>query len=276
MNTKLYVLDTGTMRLDKNFLVAMHNPATIETPNAPAVFDEIPVYTVLIDHPKGKILFDTGCHPDSMGENGRWPIKAQKMNPLFQDEASHLINRLEQLKIRPQDIKYVVSSHLHMDHAGCLELFKNAKIIVHDSEFTHTMKQYALMNKTGPFCWADVDAWIKEELNWHLIAPTEDNIELAEGIKILNFGPGHACGLLGLHVDLPGEGGIILASDAIYSAESYGPPTKIPGIIYDSIGFINTVEKIRKYAERTNSQVWFGHDLKQFNSFIKSTEGHYE
>jgi glyoxylase-like metal-dependent hydrolase (beta-lactamase superfamily II) len=276
MGTKLYVLDTGRMKLDKNFLIAMHNPATTENPNISAVFDEIPIYTVLIDHPEGKILFDTGCHPGSMGENGRWPVKAQKMYPLFQDEASRLINRLERLKVWPQDIKYVVASHLHMDHAGTLEFFEKAEIIVHDSEFTNTIKQYALMNKMGAFCWTDVDAWVKKELNWHLIAPNEDVIELAKGIKILNFGSGHTWGLLGLHVELPGEGGIILTSDAVYSEENYGLPTKIPSIIYDSIGFMNTVEKIRKYAERTDSRVWFGHDMKQYNSFIKSTEGYYE
>ena len=81
--------------------------------------------------------------------------------------------------------------------------------------------------------------------------PHEDELELAKGVKILNFGPGHAWGLLGLHVELPGEGGIILASDAVYTSESLGPPVKMPGIIYDSIGYLNAVEKIRKYAERT-------------------------
>ncbi|MFX8389431.1 N-acyl homoserine lactonase family protein, partial [Acinetobacter baumannii] len=87
---------------------------------------------------------------------------------------------------------------------------------------------------------------------------------LAEGIKVLNFGSGHAWGMLGLHVELPETGGIILASDAIYTAESYGPPIKPPGIIYDSLGYMNTVEKIRRIAKETNSQVWFGHDSEQF------------
>lgn len=104
----------------------------------------------------------------------------------------------------------------------------------------------------------------------------EDNIILAEGIKVLNFGSGHAWGMIGLHVELPETGGIILASDAIYTAESYGPPIKPPGIIYDSLGYMNTVERIRQIAKETNSQVWFGHDSEQFKKFRKSTEGYYE
>ncbi|GIN20445.1 MAG TPA: MBL fold metallo-hydrolase [Bacillus bacterium] len=274
--TKLYVLDTGRMRMDKNFMVAMHNPANIDNPNPPAEFIEFPVYAVLIDHPDGKILFDTGCNPEGMGKEGRWPQATQKMFPLFQDESCYLINRLEQLKVRPEDIRYVVASHLHLDHAGCLELFTNATIIVHDTELSNTMKQYAMTKEMGAYIWADIDAWIKKDLSWRTIMPNEDEIELASGIKILNFGAGHAWGLLGLHIELPGEGGILLASDAVYSAENYGPPVKPPGIIYDSIGYINTVEKIKKYAERTNSQVWYGHDTEQFHRFIKSTEGFYE
>lgn len=69
---KLYVMDNGTMRMDKNYMIAMHNPATIDHPNQPNEFVEFPVYTVLIDHPEGKILFDTACNPNSMGPDGRW------------------------------------------------------------------------------------------------------------------------------------------------------------------------------------------------------------
>ncbi|GAA0349457.1 MULTISPECIES: AhlS family quorum-quenching N-acyl homoserine lactonase [Oceanobacillus] len=273
---KLFVLDTGTMKMDKNYMIAMHNPASVDNPSPPAEFVEFPVYAVLIDHPEGKILFDTGCNPDGMGEEGRWPEGVQKMFPSFQDESCYLINRLEQLNTRPEDIKYVVASHLHLDHAGCLELFTNATIIVHDTELSKTMKQYAMTKDMGAYIWADINAWITNDLKWKTVMPNEDELELAKGVKILNFGPGHAWGLLGLHVELPGEGGIILASDAVYTSESFGPPVKPPGIIYDSVGYLNAVEKIRKYAERTNSQVWFGHDAKQFREFVKSTEGFYE
>jgi hypothetical protein len=95
-------------------------------------------------------------------------------------------------------------------------------------------------------------------------------------VTILNFGSGHAFGMLGLHVQLPETGGVILASDAIYCSQNYGPPVKPPGILYDSLGYVRTVERIRRLAEATKSQVWFGHDAEQFATLIKSTEGYYE
>ncbi|ANB55678.1 N-acyl homoserine lactonase AiiB [Anoxybacillus sp. B7M1] len=273
---KLYVMDNGRMRMDKNWMIAMHNPATIHNPHAPTEFVEFPIYTVLIDHPEGKILFDTACNPNSMGPQGRWAESTQQMFPWTASEECHLHNRLEQLKVRPEDIKFVVASHLHLDHAGCLEMFTNATIIVHEDELNGTLQCYARNQKEGAYIWADIDAWIKNHLQWRTIKRHEDHLLLAEGIRVLNFGSGHAWGMLGLHVELPETGGIILASDAVYTAESYGPPIKPPGIIYDSLGYMNTVEKIRRIAKETHSQVWFGHDSEQFKQFRKSTEGFYE
>ncbi|MDN4527142.1 AhlS family quorum-quenching N-acyl homoserine lactonase [Fictibacillus fluitans] len=275
-NPKLYVMDNGRMQMDKNWMIAMHNPATADNPNAPAEFVEFPVYTVLIDHPEGKILFDTACNPEAMGAEGRWGKATQSMFPINMGEECYPHNRLEELNVRPQDIKYVVASHLHLDHAGCLELFTNATIIVHEDELSGALQTYARNEKEGAYIWGDIDAWIKNNLQWKTIKRNEDQIHLAEGISLLNFGSGHAWGMLGLQINMPETGGIILASDAIYTAESFGPPVKPPGIIYDSLGYLNAVEKIRRLANQTNSQVWFGHDTNQFKTFRKSTEGYYE
>lgn len=159
---KVYVLDTGTMQMDKGFMVAMHNPASINNQNPPAEFVEFPVYAVLIDHPEGKILFDTGCNPEGMGDDGRWPEGVQELFPYQASEECYLINRLAQLNVRPEDIKYVVASHLHLDHAGCLELFKNATVIVHDTELSNTMKTYAINKDMGAYVWADIDHGSKQ------------------------------------------------------------------------------------------------------------------
>lgn len=273
---RVYVMDNGRMSMDKNWMIAMHNPASVDNPNAPAEFVEFPVYTVLIDHPEGKILFDTACNPNAMGSDGRWGKETQKMFPIVADESCWLHNRLEQLGVGPKDIKYVVASHLHLDHAGCLEMFTNATIIVHEDELNGTLQTYASNQKEGAYVWGDIDAWIKNNLQWQIVKQDEDNLLLAEGVSVLNFGSGHAWGMLGLHVTLPETGGIILASDAIYTAESFGPPVKPPGIIYDSLGYTKAVERIRRLAKETNSQVWFGHDANQFKAFRKSTEGYYE
>lgn len=56
--------------------------------------------------------------------------------------------------------------------------------------------------KEGAYIWGDIDMWIKKHLQWRLIKRGEDNMKLAEGIQVLNFGSGHACGMLGLHINM--------------------------------------------------------------------------
>ncbi|MEB7816617.1 AhlS family quorum-quenching N-acyl homoserine lactonase [Mammaliicoccus sciuri] len=273
---KLYVLDNGRMRMDKNLMIAGSNQATLDNPNAPNEMFEFPIYTVFIDHPEAKILFDTACNPNSMGENGRWINQTQKAFPYTADESCYLPNRLEQINVDPSEVDYVVASHLHLDHAGCLEYFTNATVIVHDDELNGTMQTYARNQKAGAYIWADIDAWIKNDLTWKTIKPYEDNLEIVKGVKVLNFGSGHAWGMIGLEVETQELGTLILASDAIYTAESMGDILKPPGILYDSIGWTRSVEKIKRLAKEKNAQIWFGHDGNQFEGFRKSTDGYYE
>lgn len=273
---KLYVLDNGRMRMDKNLMIAGSNQATLDNPNAPNEMFEFPIYTVFIDHPEAKILFDTACNPNSMGENGRWINQTQKAFPYTADESCYLPNRLEQINVNPSEVDYVVASHLHLDHAGCLEYFTNATVIVHDDELNGTMQTYARNQKAGAYIWADIDAWIKNDLTWKTIKPYEDNLEIVKGVKVLNFGSGHAWGMIGLEVETQELGTLILASDAIYTAESMGDILKPPGILYDSIGWAKSVEKIKRLAKEKDAQIWFGHDGNQFEGFRKSTDGYYE
>ncbi len=273
---KLYVLDNGRMRMDKNLMIAGSNQATLDNPNAPNEMFEFPIYTVFIDHPEAKILFDTACNPNSMGENGRWINQTQKAFPYTADESCYLPNRLEQINVDPSEVDYVVASHLHLDHAGCLEYFTNATVIVHDDELNGTMQTYARNQKAGAYIWADIDAWIKNDLTWKTIKPYEDNLEIVKGVKVLNFGSGHAWGMIGLEIETQELGTLILASDAIYTAESMGDILKPPGILYDSIGWARSVEKIKRLAKEKDAQIWFGHDGNQFEGFRKSTDGYYE
>ncbi|MFB5190672.1 N-acyl homoserine lactonase family protein [Alicyclobacillus fastidiosus] len=271
---RLFVLDHGAMRMDKNWLVSVHNPATVENPHVKAEFIDIPIYSVLVDHPDGKILFDASCNPNSMGEHGRWPMSQQKLFPWAATEACYLPNRLEQLNISPSDIRYVVASHLHCDHAGCLELFKNATIIVHEDELNAALQSYLCRNDES-FVWADIDAWVQSHLNWRLVRRDEPVLPLLDGIRVLNFGSGHSYGMLGMQVNLPETGSILLASDAVYSSDTYDG-VAVPGAVYDTVGYRATVRRIQSIARDTNAIVWCGHDNQQYQLLRKSDVGYYE
>ena len=65
-------------------------------------------------------------------------------------------------------------------------------------------------------------------------------------------------------------------ADAIYCRENIEPEIKVPGILYDSLGYKRTAKKIIEYARKTNSKIIFGHDMEQFQTLIKSDEGYYD
>lgn len=273
-NLKLHVLDLGKLRLDMNFMVANTTVATARNPNPRGNVVDIPVSAYYIEHPDGNILFDTGCNPNWGGPNGRWSADGlQELFPHIGGEECMLPARLDMMGVGPDDIDYVVLSHLHCDHAGCAEYFRKSKIIVHEDEFAGAFRQYALQDHGSPYALKDLEAVIKAQLDWREITREEPDQNIVEGVRLLNFGPGHARGMLGLQVSLRSMPGIILVSDACYTAANYGPKAKQPGISYNSLGIMRTVRKIQALAADTGAAVWFGHDVEQFASVRKATSG---
>jgi len=228
---------------------------------------EFPSWTVLIRHPEGNILFDAACHRDP---ERQLPFIMKNLVIRPEDEPER---RLAQIGLKPEDINYILLSHMHPDHHGYIDRFPNAEIIVSDDEFTNMMKQYALGRIDFE---KDLEYFIKKKLNWRLIPGETKTMKLLDGVTIYNFGRGHSFGMLGLLVELPKTGNKLLVSDAIFLEENIGPPISEPGRCMDMAAWRKTVEYIVGLSKEQNAEVWYGHDLKQFNRLVKSTEGYYE
>ena len=275
-STRLYVLDLGTMKMDRSLLVEKVNLATSDEPRRPAEFVEFPVAAYLVTGSGGPLLFDTGCNPAAMGPDGRWPPGFQKAFPYLGTTACSLPTRLKQLGLEPGDIKTVVLSHMHNDHAGCVEYFGRSKLFVHGDELSAALRSYALHDDTSPYIRKDMDVWLKQKLDWYLVQRGEGDLPLARDVTVLNLGPGHSFGMLGLMVRLERGGPVILTSDAVYSSDNFGPGARRQGVVYDSLGWDVTVRRLGWLARQEGARVWFGHDAAQFAGLKKSTEGHHE
>lgn len=271
-HNKLYLLDLGRMKMPRG---AFLGDLDVSTPAAQEII-EFPISASLIDGPEGRILYDTGCHPDAMKEDGRWPASFQAEYPWSGSEECELPNRLEQLGLGPNDIDYVVLSHMHSDHAGCVEFFKKSQVIVHRAEYQAAMQDYQTNNPDSYYATKDISHWVKSNLNWRFIESDESELALTSEVTLLNWGPGHSAGMLGLELSLAESGNIILASDAAYSAANYGLPARPSQFMQFPKQTMETLEVIRTRAERTSADVWFGHDLDQFLNLRRSTEGWYE
>jgi glyoxylase-like metal-dependent hydrolase (beta-lactamase superfamily II) len=223
----------------------------------------IPTATYLIDHPVGKILYDTG-----------WTSRQVLTFPISENE--YIVNTLARLGVRPEDIKYLILSHLHLDHAGNLEPFKDAEMFVSEAEFTSVAKLLLTNKLASPFVKADVEAWSKQDFKWRFIGGQYEVVDFVPGVKFVTLGAGHSFGILALLVELPKSGNILIASDAIYGRVNIGPPVRPPGVIMDGDGYRKSLDFLLSVAGKYEATLWYGHDLEQFETLTKADDGYYE
>ncbi|MDR0490559.1 MAG: N-acyl homoserine lactonase family protein [Oscillospiraceae bacterium] len=268
MGNKFYILDNGYMEIDKNQMLAGATMGTVDNNNPPALWIQIPVYSILIDCPeKGWILFDTGCHPDGM--KGRWSPMSLKVAPHYCTEDQLLVSQLRLLGLEPSDIKTVVLSHMHCDHAGGLFLFKDtADVYVNKDDLMRALiAVYASQdpNASGGTCRADVI----EPVQKYCFLGNKD-YEIAPGVELL-YTPGHSAGLMALMVHLD-AGTYIFPVDSVNLALNYGPPARLSTITVDSSAHLASIEKIRELELKYKAKVMFPHDMEQFKTFKLAPE----
>lgn len=242
---KVFILDTGWLECDANWMVAMSVVGTKGNPHPPARWIKIPVYAVLIEHPEGKFLYDTGCPPNVRNDD-------KAAFPYYHGENQTLVKQLSLAHTRPEEIKAVILSHLHFDHAGNIGLFKHAEVYVHRSEIEHA-------SASGPSVPLDRESLGKR------CHPVEKDQEFARGVKLITL-PGHSYGVLGLVVETKSDGTLIFPSDSVYTRGNYGPPAKLSGIVYDSLSFFESIEKVRRLAREHHAKVMFPHDMEFFRT----------
>src|SRR4051794_19117184 len=91
---------------------------------------EVPVPFFLIQHPKGNVLYDGG-NALEVAQDARkhWGAVVDAYEPVMSED-DFVVNQLQRLDIDPASVKYVVQSHLHLDHSGAVGHFPNAQYLV--------------------------------------------------------------------------------------------------------------------------------------------------
>jgi glyoxylase-like metal-dependent hydrolase (beta-lactamase superfamily II) len=95
---------------------------------------KLPIPSYLIEHPKGRAVFDTGLHRELQRETGRLGPLAKAFTVQFQ-AGEELAARLTACGVDPARIDYMINSHLHFDHVGGNADLPNAKMVVQRREW---------------------------------------------------------------------------------------------------------------------------------------------
>nr|WP_246799733.1 N-acyl homoserine lactonase family protein [Bradyrhizobium sp. CCBAU 51753] len=198
----------------------------------------------LIKHAQGWFLWDTGI-PDAVAAmpNGLAPADPKAVT---WRRPKTLAAQLDQLGVKPSDIKAIAVSHTHPDHIGNVELFPTAMLYVQKAEYE----------------WpgADNAPRFKPE---HPVTKLEgDRDVFGDGSVTILSTAGHTPGHQSLLVKLPHTGAIVLTGDAVHFKDNWDN-RRVPSMNASKDQSLSSMQKIADTLAKEKAQLWINHDKAQ-------------
>jgi N-acyl homoserine lactone hydrolase len=215
--------------------------------------DGVPVVGYLIQTDDGvNVLVDTGCPRGWAGED------------LF------VVDRLATIGVAPQDIHYLICTHLDVDHAGGHDEFPGAEFVVQRAHYAVAKADPRFDTLLGMPIRVH---WDRPELRYRLV---DGDTELLPGLELIETS-GHVPGHQSLLVRLPRTGPVLLAVDAIKFANQMDPETRpVDKFDMDEVVTRASTRKLGALAEREGVRlIVHGHDTQQWQS-LKLAPAYYD
>ncbi|QLK26020.1 N-acyl homoserine lactonase family protein [Natrinema zhouii] len=259
VDASIHVLDRGSLDVDMNYMMEGHVLGTHDEPNPDIDYGEIPVWSLVIDHPEGTILWDTGSHHDAL--EGHWPEGLLQAFYPYDAHEHRLDDDLNEAGFEIDDIDYVFQTHLHLDHAGGLEFFDgtDVPVFVHEKELKYAYYSAKTEEGSGAYILEDFD----HDLNWHVLH--RDRERHFADIEFVRF-PGHTPGLTGTMIHLD-EGTLVFTGDQVYMADNF--EAEIPlgaNLLWGKTEWFDSLRRIQELERRQDAEIVYGHDPEQFEA----------
>jgi glyoxylase-like metal-dependent hydrolase (beta-lactamase superfamily II) len=258
---RIHAIDAGALRLDGGAMFGVVPKPLWARRIAPDDRNRIPMRMrcLLVEHDAGLVLLDTGA---GNKENEKFH-DIYGLDNRGQDGLTWLEDGIRSAGFGTGDVKFVVSSHLHFDHAGgntrklengeIVAAFPKARYVMHPREYefaTHPNERTSgsyFANNFVPLVQAG------------LVDVVDENRDIVPGIRYLAT-PGHTPGHQSIMVDGGAEKACFLAD--VVPTSHHLP---LPWIMGYDVEPLVTLETRRWLYKRAESERWlaiFEHDAE--------------
>lgn len=225
--------------------------------------EDLPIYSYLIEHPEGNFLVDTGDNAENTQKD-----YLPSWHPFFRHgvvvkvaPGEEVGDQLRARGINPAtDLKAVILTHMHHDHAGGLHHFPHTPIMV-------SRENFMLANSVKGAIFGCLPQYFPRWLNPQLIEFGNESCgPFAQSYPVTRDGrvmlvptPGHMRGHLSVVVRAP-DVTYVMAGDATYD-QNFLLEELVDGVTYDVALSKATLRQIRTLGEQEPTLLLPAHDL---------------
>jgi glyoxylase-like metal-dependent hydrolase (beta-lactamase superfamily II) len=213
---------------------------------------KLPIPSYLIEHPKGRVIFDTGLHRELQRNSSRIGPLAKAFTIEFH-AGEELAGRLAARGVDPARIDYMINSHLHFDHVGGNADLLNAKLVVQRREW-EAAADPDLIRRNG-YNRADFD------LGHQLQLIDGEHDLFGDGSVVCLPTYGHTAGHQSLRVRTDSDE-FVMTADSCYMRKALEEMV-LPPFAFSYDAMREVIEQYRK-MERAGAPLIFGHDAAQW------------
>lgn len=260
---KIHAIETGTVAIKQR---QREGVGSGKRRFANALLDRqwtepLPIHAFLIEHPEGPLLVDTG-ETARTGERGYFPA----WHPYFRfgmrasvTAEQEIGPQLERLGFSPDEVRRVVMTHLHTDHAGGLHHFPGSEILVSPTEIALAS---GILGRMRGYVNNRFPAWLRLrplELDDGPFGPFPASKRLTGAGDVVALpAAGHTPGQIMVAV-LDNDATVLIAGDSSYTEDAMLRGV-VDGVAPDDHDARETLARIAEYAATTPTIYLTSHD----------------